>query len=201
MWFRDAGVSRARSPGCYCTAFSTAYVRRRCVVEIKFGSVCCAWVLLYRENTVNARGMQSPGRTDSLKCSGGALQVLAATEDYKRARNSSRGSHWGALTVAAGAVAVSEAEEGSADDVVWGGRCAGQQHASERLALVRGLVSWTAGEALETAGCTRGRYFAETKRLFCAEACTASTFSWSGASLPVRLRDFQFPSLFEQTDY
>ena len=71
---RDAGVSRARSPGCYCIAFSTAYVRRRRVVEIRFGSVCCACVILYRENTMNFWKTLSPGRTDYESAAAGAIQ-------------------------------------------------------------------------------------------------------------------------------
>lgn len=67
--FRDARVSRARGPGCYWMAFSTAYVRRRWVVEMRLGRVCCAWVLLDRENTVKSRAGQ--GRAEQGRAGGG----------------------------------------------------------------------------------------------------------------------------------
>ena len=91
-------------------AFSTAYVRRRWVVEIKFGSVCCAWVLLYRENTVKTRKVQSPGRTVCLNA-GGDLGLQTRAQLVQR-QSLARALEWVA------AVAVSGAEEGSADDVV-----------------------------------------------------------------------------------
>ena len=123
---RDAGVSRARSPGCYCIAFSTAYVRRRRVVEIRFGSVCCACVILYRENTMNFWKTLSPGRTDYESAAVGAVQRAGGDQGLQtRAQPvQSGGSHlptalrFQPWKVAAVAVAVSGAEEGSADDVV-----------------------------------------------------------------------------------
>ena len=75
----ETQVSRGQeAQGCYCIAFSTAYVRRRWVVEIRFGSVCCAWELLYRENTVKTRTEQSPGRTGNLAAVVAALLLLEA---------------------------------------------------------------------------------------------------------------------------
>ena len=124
---RDAGVSRARSPGCYCIAFSTAYVRRRRAVEIKFGSVCCACVLLYRENTMKFWKTLSPGRTDYESAAVGAINPKEGlTNARAQPEQSGSGSHlptalldalprWLLVAVA---VAVSGAEEGSADDVV-----------------------------------------------------------------------------------
>lgn len=176
---------------------------------MRFGSVCWAWVFLDRENTVDARRKKSPGRASSLGCSGGRCCSAGGGPGLQTCGAIRAGAITCACTCAcatsgcgAVAVAVSGAEEGSAG---WSSGLAGAP-GNSRLpkACLDGCArwSWTAAEALETAGRARGRYcryFAETKRLVCAGACTASTFSWSAASIPVRLRDlpsFSFPSLF-----
>ena len=88
---RDAGVSsRALSPECYCTALKTAYVLRRWVVDIRFGSVCWAWADL-RENTVavfaGVKGggaeiweLRRPSGADKRLCSRGRFERSRASE-------------------------------------------------------------------------------------------------------------------------
>lgn len=61
------------------------------------------------------------------------------------------------------------------------------------LALVDGLLSWTAEERARQRAAPRVD-ISLNKTAVCAGTCTASTFSWSGASIPVRLRDFPFCS-------
>lgn len=194
---RDAGVSRARSPGCYCIAFSTAYVRRRRVVEIRFGSVCCACVILYRENTMNFWKTLSPGRTDYESAAVGAVQRAGGDQGLQtRAQPvQSGGSH---LPTAYGPNSTLSKWlrwlwlcRGPRKDrrmMSLAGRCAGQQIPSTRLALVSGLMSW-AGKAgaLETTGCARVD-ISLNQTAVCAGACTASTRRSSGASKSARLR-------------
>ena len=115
----ETQVSRGQeAQGCYCMAFSTAYVRRRWVVEIRFGSVCCAWVLLYRENTVKTRTEQSPGRTGNSAAVVAALLLLVGVGITHACATRAEADTCSRKAWVAAAVAVSGAEEGSADDVV-----------------------------------------------------------------------------------
>lgn len=88
--FRDAGVSRARSPGWfYCTALKTAYRRRREVVDMRLGRR--AWAGLRAcEHTVAvcATARQANGRRATGERRAAARGVESA---YKRSRR------WGGL--------------------------------------------------------------------------------------------------------
>jgi hypothetical protein len=99
------------------------------------------------------------------------FKKLEATKAYKRARNPCKVAvtclRPYAFRVAAVAVAVSGAEEGSADDVVGWAGAPGSRFQAAKLALMSGLMSWTAGEAVKTTGCTQGKYFAEPNRCLC----------------------------------
>jgi hypothetical protein len=120
------------------------------------------------------------------------FKKLEATKAYKRARNPCKVAvtclRPYAFRVAAVAVAVSGAEEGSADDVVGWAGAPGSRFQAAKLALMSGLMSW-AGKAgaLETAGCARVD-ISLNQTAVCAGACTASTRRSSGASKSARLR-------------
>lgn len=140
----ETQVSRGQgAQGCYCMAFSTAYVRRRWVVEIRFGSVCCAWVLLYRENTVKMGKEQSPGRTGNLAAVVAALLLLGAWGLQTRAQLVQKQTlarakcGWLLLWLCRG-----PRKDRRMMSLGWQVRRAAARF--RRLALVSGLLSWTA---------------------------------------------------------
>lgn len=162
----ETQVSRGQeAQGCYCTAFSTAYARRRWVEEIRFGSVCCAWVLLYRENTVKTSPEQSPGRAGKSDAVVAALLLLEAwglqTRTLVQTQTLARAERgWLLLWLCRG-----PRKDRPMMSLGWQVRRAAARFRG--LALMDGLLSWTAEGARETEGCTRGKYFAEQNRCLC----------------------------------